>query len=298
MDDIALDDFLDDAEYPVRVPVEDPMWIPDRIERAQMSGALEGDGVGSIFGRIAHAATQPFRSVANVAVRAAEVPFQVAERVAMTPFALAARAANALPGMPHGGGGGGAPAPAAAPAMPDDTQPMDPGDGGGDPSMSAGNWMHPSKQGGRHHHHHRHPGGFRGGALMGFGLPDWHPLNFLERHNPFSHPAGELLVSAVPGGVAAKEAHSIASKALKAGTLKPEHLKKAGSLARAARSGHKGSIKKIAQIKQRAGRGDPHAEVALDRLRLADGIQRGGTVEQSTTSLRHLRNIGLASLKA
>lgn len=161
----------------------------------------------------------------------------------------------------------------------------------------AGNWMHPSQR--RHHRHHH--GGFRGhnpfaAASMGFGLPDWHPLAFLERHNPFSHPAGELLVSAVPGGVAAKEAHAIASKALKAGTLKPEHLKKAGALTRAARSGHKGSVKKIAQIKQSAGRGDPHAEVALDRLRLADSIQRGGTVEQSTTSLRHVRNIGLASI--
>ena len=143
--------------------------------------------------------------------------------------------------------------------------------------------------------------------MTGFNLPDWHPLAALEnmhplaaleRLNPFSKPAGELLVSAVPGGVAAKEAHDIAKKALANGTLKPAHLKKAGDLARAARSGHKGSIAKIAKLKGMAGKGNPHAEVAMDRLKLADTIQRGGTMTQSTTSLRHLRNIGLSSLKA
>ena len=152
----------------------------------------------------------------------------------------------------------------------------------------SGNWMHPSLARKRRHH-----------AMMGFGLPDWHPLKFLEQHNPFSStPAGELLVSAVPGGVAAKEAHRIATDALKDGTLKPGHLKKAGNLARAARSGHKGSIAKIAKLKALSGKGNPHAEVAMDRLRLADTLQRGGTVQQSTTSLRHLRNVGLSTLKA
>lgn len=168
--------------------------------------------------------------------------------------------------------------------------------------LNGQQWMHPSLMGaalmgaGKHRRHHRH-------AVTGFGLPslpDWHPLKFLEDHNPFksSTPAGELLVSAVPGGVAAKEAHEIATKALKSGALKPAHLKQAGNLARAARSGHKGSLTKIAAIKHKAGKGDPHAEVAMDRLRLADTIQRGGMVHPSTTSLRHLRNIGIASLKA
>lgn len=172
-----------------------------------------------------------------------------------------------------------------------------------------GNWMHPSMmgaalrgavlrgaalQGAGHRHRKR-----KHHAVTGFGLPDWHPLKFLEEHNPFSStPAGDLLVSAVPGGVAAKDAHAIATKALKDGTLSPKHLKKAGELARAARGGHKGSIKKIANIKGLAGKGNPHAEVALDRLKLADTIQRGGTIQQSTTSLSHLRRVGLSTMKA
>lgn len=144
----------------------------------------------------------------------------------------------------------------------------------------------------RHHHKHHHH------AMTGFSLPDWHPLAALERINPFSSSATKLLVSAVPGGVAATEAHAIATKALKDGSLNPAHLKKAGDLARAARSGHKGSIKKIANVKKLAGQGNPAAEVAMDRLRLADSIQQGGMVQQSTTSLRHLRQVGLSSLKA
>jgi hypothetical protein len=281
----ALDEFLLDAAFPMRIPVEDPMWIPDRIDTAVMSGELD-DEAGSFFGRLAHAVTQPMRSVVNVAEKAIETPFQVAERVAMTPFNIVSRLANKLPGG-GGGGGGGAPAAAPGPQIPDSSTPTDPGtDGGGDDPM-AGNWMHPSQRRRR-----RNP------ATMGLGLPDWHPLNWIEEHNPFGKKPGELLVSAVPGGVAAKEAHAIATKALKAGTLKPAHLKAAGNLARAARSGHRGSLKKIAGIKQKAGRGDPNAEVALDRLRLADSIQQGGGVHQSTTSLRHLRQVGLASLKA
>jgi hypothetical protein len=269
------DDDIWDLQHPMRVDdYDDPMFIPDRIHQAQMSGALPPDAAGFSLSSIVHAATAPIRTVASIAHRAAMAPLYGLEK-----------AVNAItPGAP-GGGGGGVVGGASAPA-PDDPSAAapDPGDGGGDPDMSG---MHLGRHKHRRHHH----------AVTGFSLPDWHPLKALERINPFGNKAGELLVSAVPGGVAAKEAHSIAKKALANGTLKPAHLKKAGDLARAARSGHKGSLAKIATIKHKAGKGDPHAEVAMDRLRLADTIQRGGTIRQSTTSLRHLRQVGLATLK-
>jgi hypothetical protein len=239
---------------------------------------------GSFLSRIKHAVTAPVSAIANIA-----------ERGALAPFAAAQRVANAvLPGMPGGGGGGAGPqiSPMPDPAL------SDPGsDGASDPNAdSAGNFFTKGPRMHRHHLHHRHPA-----AMTGFEMPQWlrHPIDSLEHLNPFSHPAGELLVSAVPGGVAAAEAHKIATKALKNGTLKPEHLKKAGSLASAARGGHKGSIKKIAQIKSAAGKGNPHAEVALDRLKLADSIQRGGTIQHSgMSSIKHTRNVGLAAIRS
>lgn len=228
------------------------------------------DEAGFSLRSMVSTATEPLRVVANTAHRAA-----------MAPLYGLQRAVNAVtPGPPGGGGRSPGASPGAGPS-PD--QPQDPGDGGEGADMSG--------------HHtgwkHFHPGnvGFRGGHV-GFA-----PMDFLRHHSPFGHPAGKLLVSAVPGGVAATQAHSIASKALADGTLKPAHLKKAGILARFARGGHRGSIKKIAGIKAAAGRGDPHAEVALDRLRLADSIQRGGFVPQRTTHLAHLRQIGLSTLK-
>lgn len=93
--------------------------------------------------------------------------------------------------------------------------------------------------------------------------------------NPFKSKAGKLLVSTVPGGATAIQAHDIAAKALKNGTLSPEHLKKAGALAKAGRRGDKKALGKIAAIKHAAGKGNAHAEVALDRIKLAHSIQTG-----------------------
>jgi hypothetical protein len=91
----------------------------------------------------------------------------------------------------------------------------------------------------------------------------------------FRSPATKLLVSNVPGGTSALAAHDIASKALKSGALKPEHLKKAGDLAKRGRAGDQTALVQIAAIKQKAGRGDRNAEVALDRIKLAHCIQTG-----------------------
>lgn len=89
-------------------------------------------------------------------------------------------------------------------------------------------------------------------------------------------PAGKLLVSATPGGTTALQAHSIATKALKSGALKPDHLKKAGALTKAGRKGDDKALVKIAGIKAKAAKGDPNAIVALDRLKLANCLQTGG----------------------
>jgi hypothetical protein len=246
-------------------------------------GDLTGEQVGSFFGRLEHALTQPARSAFNVAERAVTTPFQVAERVAMTPFALMARAANRLPSMPGSGPpGGGARAP--GPQMPDPTQSPD---GGGDDAMSqqdasAGTWMHP----GHRHHHYGQPH-----HMMGFHLSDLLP-DFMKKK-----PAGELLISAVPGGATALEARNIANKALDDGTLKPEHVTMSSRLLQLAHLGHKPSLAKIAKLKQSAGRGDPHAEVALDRLKLIEAIRSGRRGGGHTSSLRHLRNVGLATLR-
>lgn len=233
---------------------------------------------GSFFGKLKHAAASPFHAAANIVDTAISTPLNMATRIAATPFVLANRAVNAI--TPSSPGGGSPGAPSASPSPMDAPSP----DGQGDPNMSDASgsfWggMHPR------HHHHRH-------AMSGFGLP-----SFLKKLNPFDHPAGKLLVSATPGGVTALEAHSIATKALKNGDLDPKHLKAAGALTKAARSGHKKSIAKIAKVKQLAGRGDPHAEVALDRLKLADSIQRGHTSHRTTSSLKNLRNLGLATLR-
>lgn len=243
----------------------------------EIAGDPCADLSGSFMSRLKHTASTPFRAAANVVSTAVETPFNIASRVAQTPFVLANRAANAiLPSAP----GGGSPAAASSPApQPDMPSP----DGGGDPNMdAAAGWRgHP-----RHRHHHHHP------AIAGFGMP-----SFLSKLNPFSHPAGKLLVSATPGGVSAIAAHKIASDALKDGSLDPKHLKAAGALTKAARKGHKKSIAKIARVKQLAGRGDPHAEVALDRLKLADSIQRGSHSHRTTTSLANLRHLGLSTLR-
>lgn len=235
------------------------------------------DLAGSFLSRLAHTVTQPLRSAVNVAERAVETPFQVAERVAMTPFALMSRAANKLPSFPSRSPGGGAPAPMPMP-MPDPSAMQDPGTPDGGDDMSSGYQMG-----------QRHPGGH----VVGFHLADYLP-SFMK-----SKGAGELLVSSVPGGATAKEAHAIANKALKDGTLNPQHVKGASALLKKARAGHTPSMRKIAALKRAAGSGDPHAEVAMDRLKLVNTLQTGRQTEATggTSSLRHLRNIGLATLR-
>lgn len=262
------------------------------IDPASLDAEAAADLMGSFFGRLAHAITQPIRSVANVAETAIEVPFQAAERVAMTPFRLLQRGAGYLPGAPRGGGG--APAPGAGPAAPPSADPTQSPDGGGDDSMnadaSAGSFWRgvPAH---RRHHMRRLIEAQRLPHVMGWQFSDYLP-SFLR-----SKPAGELLVSAVPGGATALEAKNIANKALGDGTLKPEHVSMASKLLKLAHLGHGPSVAKIAKLKQSAGRGDPHAEVALDRLKLVESIQGGRKTGPGTTSsLRHLRNVGLATL--
>ena len=104
------DDDIWDLQHPMRVDVDDPMFIPDRIDRAEMAG--------SIFSSIAHAVTAPVRAVANIA-----------QRTAMAPLYGLEHAVNALtPGKPGGGGGGGGDP--SAPAPDDGSATADPGDGG------------------------------------------------------------------------------------------------------------------------------------------------------------------------
>lgn len=137
---------------------------------------------------------------------------------------------------------------------------------------------------GHHHHKRRH-----NAAAAGFGVP-----GFIQ--NFYNKPAGKLLISAVPGGATALEAHAIAKAALADGSLNPDHLEAAGKITKAARAGHKPSIAKIAKLKHAAGKGNPHAEVAMDRLKLADSIQNGRRSGQTTTTMRNLRNVGIATL--
>lgn len=272
-----------------------PWWAPPPAEGMHyMSSPPQtiigewDDASGSFMSSLKRTVSSPFRAVGTIASTAIQTPFNVATRIATTPFNILNRAANALPDAtaPGGGGGGGAPA-AAAP-----DQPMSPGDGEGEAPMDMSGFPHhfPHFPHGGHHGHHGR-GHMPHWRAAGWGMPN------LSRLNPFSHPAGKLLVSATPGGVAATQAHAIAKKALKSGDLKAEHLKKAGVLTKNARAGHRGSIKKIAKIKKLAGQGNPHAEVALDRLKMADAIQRGGRIHHGgTSSLSHLRNIGIATL--
>jgi hypothetical protein len=109
--------------------------------------------------------------------------------------------------------------------------------------------------------------------------------------------AGKLLVSATPGGMSALAAKAIAEKALKNGTLKPAHLKKAGALTKAGRAGDPAALQKIGNIKARAGKGDPAAEKALDTIKIAQCVQtgrycgptaRGGGLPGALRRLRHM----------
>lgn len=179
-----------------------------------------------------------------------------------------------------------APLPGPTPDNPDAAAP--PADDGGAAAAVAGmlgmtlgqfNAMVPPtnerarRHGHRRHHHHHHGGGHAGNpAMMGWGLSSL---------NPFGSPAGRLLVSAVPGGVAATQAHDIAKRALRDGSLKPEHLHKASDLVKRGKHGDQAALVKIATIKHHAGRGDPHAGVALDRLKLAHSIHSGQPIHNA-----------------
>lgn len=92
---------------------------------------------------------------------------------------------------------------------------------------------------------------------------------------PWSTNTTKLLVSQLPGGAAAVAAHDIAVKAIKNGDLKPEHLHKAHQLVAAGKRGDRGALMKIAGLKKGAGRGNPHAEKALDTVKLAHHLQSG-----------------------
>ncbi len=216
-------------------------------------------------------------------------------RLSARPFTYQAHLANRLlhgaahmrlPGEGGGGGGGGGAAP-----PPPDAPPPDGGDGADQPApdsaegvlmgmlqapgglsrISTIEGMFPGtlarfarrRRGMRGHHPGRD---WRGHAVTGFSLK-----------NLFHHakPAGKLLVSATPGGTTALQAHAIATKALKSGHLKPQHLKKAAALTKAGRKGDDKALVKIASIKAAANRGDPHAMVALDRIKLAHCLQTG-----------------------
>lgn len=110
-------------------------------------------------------------------------------------------------------------------------------------------------------------------------------------------PAGKLLVSTVPGGASAMQAHAIANKALKTGALKPAHLKAAGALAKRGRAGDDHALVKIAAIKQKAAKGDPHAAKALDTIKLAHCIQTGQKCAPSSGGkVRRLHSAGLATI--
>jgi hypothetical protein len=195
---------------------------------------------------------------------------------------------SSAPGLPA------APLPGPTPDNPDAAAP--PPDDGGAAAAVAGmlgmtlgqfNAMVPptgerAKRHGHHHRHrhghHRHGGGHAGNpannnpAVMGWGLSSL---------NPWGSSTGRLLVSAVPGGVAATQAHDIAKRALRDGSLKPEHLHKASDLVKRGKHGDQAALVKIATIKHHAGRGDPNAAVALDRLKLAHSIHSGQPIRQS-----------------
>ena len=125
---------------------------------------------------------------------------------------------------------------------------------------------------------------------------------FVQQYNiggikdPTKHPMGKLLVSATPGGVTALAAKGIAEKALKNGNLKPAHLKKAGQLTKAGRTGDPAALAKIAAIKRQAATGDPAAEKALDTVKIAQCIQTGRSCGPQrlglVSSLTNLRRLG------
>lgn len=257
-------------------------------------------------------------------------------RLSARPFTYQANLANRLihgaahmrlPGEGGGGrGGGGAPASAA----PDAAAP-DPGaapDGGGDDGSQAaaddgstqgrlmGMLQSPdlnqrvaaiegafpgaiarfiARRGHHHrgrrgpHHKWQAPQGWRAqnAAAMGFSL-----RNLFHR----AKPAGKLIVSATPGGTTALQAHALATKALKSGALKPDHLKKAAALTKAGRKGDDKALVKIANIKAQANKGNPHAAVALDRLKLANCLQTGAACKGSGGQLSQSYSDGLRIL--
>jgi hypothetical protein len=195
--------------------------------------------------------------------------------------------------------GGGAPAP-----MPDQQQQTDQpsDDGQAAPDSTEGIYMQPGHvyellQGahghgrGRGHRRHFHRRTVDP-SLLGFSLRD-HLPGFLR-----SDASKKLLISTVPGGATAMQAHAIAKKALKKGDLDPKHLKAAGDLAKRGRAGDTAALTKIAKLKAAAGRGDRNAEIALDRIKLAHCIQTGKGCKPThgTGTLASLHRAGDAAL--
>jgi hypothetical protein len=108
---------------------------------------------------------------------------------------------------------------------------------------------------------------------------------------------GKTLISFLPYGATAVQAHSLATRALKSGDLQPQHLKAAGDLTRAGRSGNDTALVRIAAIKRQADQGDPAARKALDTLRIAHTIQTGQPVRNRSLARQgSAYNQGLAAL--
>jgi len=235
-------------------------------------------------------------------------------RLSARPFTYQANLANRLiHGAAHarlpgegGGGGGGAAAPADAPPEGGGDAPADDSTEGRILGMlqSPGAASRISYLEGafpgitaqlvqRLRHGRRGPRGnwrMHGADASGWSL---NPLNLFHK----AKPAGKLLVSATPGGTTALQAHAIANKAIKSGALKPEHLKKAAALTKAGRKGDDKALVKIASIKAQAGRGDPHAQVALDRIKLAHCLQTGQVCKGGGGTLSRNYSDGLAALR-
>lgn len=263
----------------------------------------------------------PFRSAGHLLERGAKGAGRFAGSVATLPVRMAVNVVKgAGSGIYHGlapsgggGGGGGGAAAAAAPAD-DGSAPAD-GGGGDESSGIYGVGMRtfqPATTDGMYYM------SGADAALVGQALRRIHPrhrrpaaIAFIRRWNvaginvpnPTKHPLGKLLVSATPGGVTAMAAHSIATKALKNGNLKPAHLKKAGQLAKAGRAGDPKALTKIAAIKARAAKGDPAAEKALDTVKIAQCLQTGkycgptaGRGGGLPGALRRLRHMGEATI--
>ncbi len=226
------------------------------------------------------------------------------------------KAAHAkLPGEGGGGGGGGGGGPA---PPPDEGGQEGGGDEGGEQDSSTEGRLLGMLQS---------PGGasrisYLEGAFPGFisriaarirrrarRAPSWRgrstapaaaagfSLSSVTKYLRHAKPAGKLLVSATPGGTTALAAHGIASKALKSGALKPDHLKKASALTKAGSKGDDKALVKIAAIKAAAAKGDPHAAVALDRLKLAHALNTGKPVAGSRGKISQSYSQGLAALR-